>query len=146
MIHARLDSNIFVGVAPANEQDVNSLAEEGVQSVLCLRSTAADDQFSSQDLGVAVSRAGMIYLNFPVASDELNEFHVNSIRTKLKMMPKPVFVHAENWHQAAAVALIDRIAEEDWSSDHAWSYAAEQGIEFDEPHLRAAVERYTEAS
>jgi len=134
-----ISNDVYVGSPPECEEDVHKLVEDGFQSILSLRLPETKAEFTSRDEGVCATEGGLVFLNCPVSVDDFDEFHVNSFRTKLRLLPKPVFIHAENWKRAAVLGVIDRAVDENWSSHKALEAAEKMGITSEHQTFRKAL-------
>ena len=142
MIRTELENDVWIGDAPASAADVKALSEQGVKSILSLRAMSTKREFSSREIGVAATNAGLIYLNFALPSAKFDDFHLSAMQTKLDLLPRPVFVHAERWQRAAAACLINEFADSKSTTAEVWKYAESCGIDVQDSELRAAVEEY----
>lgn len=143
MSRVTISEDVIVGPPPENEETVRGLAREGFRSILNLRPMNSPAAFSSRKEGVAATEDDLTYLNYPISGDDLDEFHVRAFRTKLKLLPKPVFVHGEDSsRRAAALGLIDLAMTENWTGQQALQKAVELGIEIEDPVLRESVVRH----
>lgn len=140
-----ISEEVVAGASPEDEESVRNLAKSGFKAILNLRPTDAPAQFSSRDEGLAAAEAGLTYLCFPVAEGEVDDFHVRSLHSKLKLLPKPVFMHGDNSSSAAALGILDRAVSENWTADEAVQRARELGVEVDDASFRGFVERASEA-
>ncbi|WP_237227407.1 hypothetical protein [Rubinisphaera sp. JC750] len=142
MIHTELEDDVWIGDAPESAADVDALSQQGVKSILSLRAMSTEREFSSREIGIAATNAGLIYLNFALPSANFDDFHLNALQTKLDLLPRPVFVHAERWQRAAAACLINHFADSESTTAEVWKYAESCGIDVQDSELRAAVEEY----
>ena len=141
-----ISDELVVGPPPENVESIRRLADDGFQAILNLRPTNAASDFSSRDEGLAAVEQDLTYLCAPLPSEGLDDFSVRSVITKLDLLPKPIFMHADQSSKAAVIGLIDSAVSKNWSVSDTLKQADELGLETDDtPEIHEFVERFVDA-
>lgn len=144
MNYVALSADVATGDPPANREDVGRLAEEQFHSILNLQTLGEEGVCPSRDEAIYAQQAGLIYLNFPIADSELDDFHLDAFRTKLKLLPPPTYVHAAQGPRASVLSLIDHALHHEWSADRALQFANEQGISCGDELWETLIREYVD--
>ena len=151
MCRIAVSDNLVIGPSPENPSTVRELADDGFQTILNLHSAVAPagfssrDDFSSRDEGLAAAEHNLTYLFAPLPDDGIDDFAVSSVLTKLELLPKPIFMHADDPSIAAVLAIVDRAISENWTTAEALQHASGLGLEIDTPRLRDIVRQAVES-
>lgn len=138
----KLSDHISVGAQPSEEQ-LRKMAEEGIKTVVNLRTAGEEDQpFSPEEEGERVRALGMEYLHIPVSSKEPRAEQVDQFRVEVPQLPGPVFVHCAKGKRAGAFAMMHQAVEAGWSGDETLEKAEQMGFECDVPALKDFVRDY----
>ncbi|MCC7420762.1 MAG: hypothetical protein IT428_10790 [Planctomycetaceae bacterium] len=132
---------VHVGSQPTFD-DIEQLIAHGFKGMINLRSSDEPSSISSRDEGVFARERGLFYLSFPVAVEEITPAILEDFRTKLGLMPHPVFVHSAAWEGAAVLVLIDRALQSGWNGIQTLKHAESIGLRPDETGLRELVGRF----
>jgi uncharacterized protein (TIGR01244 family) len=137
-----VSDDVWTGQQPQAEE-LKELSRRGVQAIVNLREPGeSGDLTSSRDEGVQVRQMGIEYLNVPVPKQQISEAQIDDIRTKLTLLPRPVFIHCDSGARSGAIAVIDEAVRQGWSAEDAVERAKAAGLRSDEPGLLELVRRY----
>lgn len=139
-----VSENVWTGDQPASE-DLTKLSQQGIRAIVNLREPSEDgDPTSSRDEGIKARELGMEYLNVPLPKQEIGTPQIDDLRTKLGMLPRPVFIHCESGARSGAVAIIDKAIQSGWTGEKTLQKAKSAGFPCDQPELSEFVRRYVD--
>lgn len=140
----QVSEDVWTGDQPATE-DLTKLSKQGIQAIVNLRQPLEDgDLTSSRDEGVRARDLGMEYLNAPLPKQGISAAQIDDLRTKLGLLPRPVFIHCESGARSGAVAMIDKAIASGWTGEETLNQAKSAGFPCDKPELQEFVRRYVD--
>jgi len=98
------------------------------QSIFNIQPIGDAERYSSREEGISTRNAQLIYLNYQIAEEEVDQFHISAFCTKLKLLPAPTYVHGDDLEKAALLCLIDHALKNDWSADEASVFVEKQAL------------------
>jgi len=144
MDHMKISDRLSVGGQPSEEQ-LQSLAREGVKTVVNLRTAGEEEQpLSPEEEGKRVAALGMQYVHIPVSMKSMGPEQVDRFRDELKRAPGPVFVHCASGKRAGAFAMMTTAVESGMTGDDTLKQAEKMGFECDVPELKEFVKGYVD--
>lgn len=142
MENVKITDRLSVGGQPS-EEGLQRLAEEGVKTVVNLRTTGEKDQpLSPEEEGRKVGDLGMRYVHIPVSMKSMGPEQVERFRDELKGAPSPVFVHCASGKRAGAFAMMATAVESRMTGEDTLKKAESMGFECDVPELKEFVKGY----
>lgn len=135
---------VIVGAQPS-EAELHEMAEEGVRSIVNLRTDGEEMQeMSPEQEGRKVREMGMEYLHIPVSMDDVGPETVDRFREELDRLPAPVFVHCRLGKRAGAFAMMDLGVRQGMTGDQVLEKAGNKGFECDKKDLIDFVKSYVD--
>lgn len=116
-------------------------ADAGMMSVVNFRDKDDTGLSFAAERRVAEA-AGLNYLHFPVAAEDLNPQMVDDFRRSLDDLPQPVFLHCASGKRAGALTLMALAADRGMSSDAALELGRKAGVDLTEEKIGQFVRRY----
>jgi uncharacterized protein (TIGR01244 family) len=145
MDRMKISDTLTVGGQPT-EDELRSMAEEGVRTVVNLRTAGEEEQpLSPEEEGRQVEAAGMQYVHIPVSMKGMGPQLVDQFRAKLNEVPGPVFVHCHRGKRAGAFAMMHAAVERGMTGEQTLKQAEQMGFECDVPALKEFVTGYVES-
>lgn len=145
MDNVKITDGLSVGGQPSQD-GLRRLAEEGVKTVVNLRTTGEKDQpLSPEEEGQQVGELGMRYVHIPVSMKSLEPEQVERFRAELKNSPFPVFVHCASGKRAGAFAMMATAVEAGMSGEDTLKQAESMGFKCDVPELKEFVTSFVDA-
>lgn len=136
-----LSNQIFIG-GQLNEQDLRTLAAEGLRSVVNLMPAGENPSAPTpEEEGRLIQQLGMRYLYVPVpmsgirSADRLDEFIKGLAR-----LPRPVFVHCKSGYRAGVFATVALGVEQGIPGRQALQMARQLGFDPRSPELAEFIE------
>lgn len=140
----QITDQVSVGAQPTEEQ-LRSMAQEGIKTVVNLRTAGEQDQPLGPDQeGDVVRRLGMQYLHIPVSSKDMRAEQVDQFRQALRRLPVPVFVHCHRGKRAGAFVMMHLAAEAGMSGAQTLQQAEQMGFHCDVTALKEFVTSYVD--
>jgi uncharacterized protein (TIGR01244 family) len=138
----QISDDITVGAQPS-EAELKAMADEGVRSVINLRTDGEPMQrLSPEEEGERVTEFGMRYTHVPVSMEDADQQIVDEFRHALAVSPKPVYVHCRLGKRAGAFTMIDQGVKKDMTGSQVIKTAEEMGFECDEEAVAEFVKQY----
>ncbi len=138
----KFNDQLTVGPQPS-ENEIESLANEGFQSVINFRTPGEEDQpLSPEQEREKVKSAGMNYLHVPVSMEGMEMSRVDEFRKQYPSLPQPVFAHCKTGKRAGAMMMMHTAVEKGMSGEQALEQAKTMGFECDKPELEQFVKEY----
>jgi len=138
----KFNDQLTVGPQPS-ESELESLANDGVRSVVNFRTAGEEDQpLSPEEEGEKVKAAGMNYLHIPVSMDGMDMSQVDEFRKQYTSLSGPVFAHCKSGKRAGAMMMMHTAVENGMTGEQALEQAKNMGFECDQPELEQFVKEY----
>ena len=141
----RINDGLRVDTGQPTREELGRLAQEGFKTVVNLRTAGEQNQpLSPEAEGEVVRKAGLNYLQIPVASTDPRPEQVDQFREKLAELPGPVLVHCASGRRSGAFAILQLAKQEGLSGGAALARAQQLGFDWKSPELDRFVTRYLE--
>lgn len=125
-----IDSEFTSGGHPWRS-DIKELARCGFRSVINLR-TSEETQFSMHDNpdreGADVRDYGMSYEHIPITPGKIGETELKVFRKAVEKLPKPIYAHSKAGRRSAALYLICKAEDQNWTPETVIRLAKEMGV------------------
>ncbi len=141
----QINQQITVGAQPS-EAELKAMSEEGVKSVINLRT--ADEKMQRLDPeaeGRTVRKFGMQYVHVPVSMEQADEELVDRFRHELDEAAKPVYIHCRMGKRAGAFTMMDQAVKKDMQGQETIEKAEDMGFECEEEALANFVRKYVDS-
>jgi uncharacterized protein (TIGR01244 family) len=138
----KFNEDVTIGAQPS-EAELKAMAEEGVRTVINLRTEDESMQRMEPDEESDASRRfGIACETIPVSMDEMGPETVDDFRSTLAQAEKPVFVHCKLGKRAGAMVMMDVAVRQGWSGEEAIRRAKEMGFECENEQMTDFVRNY----
>jgi uncharacterized protein (TIGR01244 family) len=136
-----LSNQIFIG-GLLDEQDLRTLAAEGVRAIVNLLPSGEDPAAPSPEAeGRLAEQLGLSYLHTPVpTSDARSPERVDEFIKGLARLPRPVYVHCKSGYRAGAYAAVALGVEQGLSGREALAHARQLGYDPRSPEMAEFIE------
>jgi len=140
----KIRDGVIVGAAPS-EAELTAMAEDGVQTVISLRTDGEDMQAMTVEQEYDLVRAqGMRFAHVPVSMDNAGPETVDQFREELSRAPQPVFVHCKLGKRSGAFVMMDHAVREGWTGQDTLDEAKRMGFRCDSAELERFVKQYVD--
>ncbi|MEQ8540502.1 MAG: protein tyrosine phosphatase family protein [Coleofasciculus sp. D1-CHI-01] len=136
-----INDNLTVATNQVTPEQLQQAAQEGVKSVLNLRSRE-EEGFASDEKQQAAA-AGLHYVNIPVKPDALTEELASQVLQQIEELPKPAVIHCKSGLRSGMMALMYVATREGMTAEQAMEKGKSMGFDCEKsPPMKEFFKNY----
>ncbi|MFP5274746.1 beta-lactamase hydrolase domain-containing protein [Coleofasciculus sp.] len=137
----KINDNLTVATNQVTPEQLQQAAQEGVKSVLNLRSPS--EEGFPRDEQQQVEAAGLQYVNIPVKPDAMTEQLANQVLQQIEELPKPALIHCKSGLRSGAMALMYVATREGMTAEQAMEKGKNMGFDCEKsPQMKEFFKTY----
>ncbi len=140
----KVDSNHSVALFAPDQAALRQAAEAGFRTIVNFRTAEEKQDVSPVEEHRIVEKAGVNYLHFPVAADELDNEMVDDFRRYLDDLAGPILLHCATGKRAGAMTLMALAADKGLDGDDALELGRKTGIDLSDEQIGQFVKAYAD--
>ncbi|HEX2942221.1 MAG TPA: protein tyrosine phosphatase family protein [Rhodopila sp.] len=140
-----VNDDLMVGTGQPQEDDLRTLAERGVRSVVDLRQEGEPNQaLPPARERQATETAGMSYTHVPVPTDRLDHDMLARFHQAVSRLPKPVFVHCASGKRSGSLAFMHDAVSHGLNGREALERAEQAGVLYGSQEVREQMRTFVD--
>ncbi|MEQ8465372.1 beta-lactamase hydrolase domain-containing protein [Coleofasciculus sp. E1-EBD-02] len=137
----KINDTLTVATNQVTPEQLQQAAQEGVKSVLNLRSPS-EEGFASDEQQQAEA-AGLQYVNIPVKPDALTEELASQVLQQIEELPKPAVIHCKSGLRSGMMALMYVATREGMTAEQAMDKGKSMGFDCEKsPQMKDFFKNY----